>query len=97
MAQHGKRYREALEKIEEERLYPPADAMRLVKENAPRVMMDRVMAHIRKQGYFIVDKDPDAATLAAHPRIAKVTTRAGVLFLCEQLMYLWRHRRAPFS
>jgi acetylornithine deacetylase/succinyl-diaminopimelate desuccinylase-like protein len=52
-------------------------AMRLVKENVPGTMVDRVLAHIRKQGYFIVDKDPDTATLAAHPRIAKVTTRAG--------------------
>jgi acetylornithine deacetylase/succinyl-diaminopimelate desuccinylase-like protein len=52
-------------------------AMRLVKENPPRTMVDRVVAHIRKQGYFIVDQDPDTATLAAHPRVAKVTTRAG--------------------
>jgi acetylornithine deacetylase/succinyl-diaminopimelate desuccinylase-like protein len=52
-------------------------AMRLVKENSPRQMVDRVLAHIRKQGYFIVDKDPDTAMLAAHPRIAKVTTRGG--------------------
>ena len=51
-------------------------ALRLVKENSPRVMVDRIIAHIRKQGYFIVDKDPDTATLAAHPRIAKITTRA---------------------
>jgi acetylornithine deacetylase/succinyl-diaminopimelate desuccinylase-like protein len=50
--------------------------MRLVKENSPRTMVDRVLAHIRKQGYFVVDKEPDTATLAAHPRIAKVTTRA---------------------
>ncbi len=34
MAQHGKRYREAAAKIDENRLYPPADAMRLVKETA---------------------------------------------------------------
>ena len=40
-------------------------------------MVDRVLAHIRKQGYFVVDHDPDTATLAAHLRIAKVTTRAG--------------------
>src|SRR5258706_741961 len=50
-------------------------ALRLVKENSSRQMVDRVLAHIRKQGYFIVDKDPDTATLAAHPRIARVTTR----------------------
>jgi len=52
-------------------------ALRLVKENSPRQMVDRVVTHIRKQGYFIVDKDPDAATLAAHPRIARVITRGG--------------------
>jgi len=52
-------------------------AMRLVKENVPQRMVDRVLAHIRKQGYFIVDKDPDTATLAAHPRVAKVATRGG--------------------
>ncbi len=51
-------------------------AMRLVKENSPRQMVDRVIAHIRKQGYFVIDKDPDTATLAAHARIAKVTVRA---------------------
>ena len=34
MAQRGKRYREAAEKIDEERLYAPAEAMRLVKETA---------------------------------------------------------------
>jgi acetylornithine deacetylase/succinyl-diaminopimelate desuccinylase-like protein len=50
-------------------------AMRLVKENSPQVMIDRVIAHIRKQGYYIVDKDLDVATLAAHARIAKVTYR----------------------
>jgi hypothetical protein len=47
------------------------------QENSPRQMVDRVLAHIRKQGYFIVDKDPDTAMLAAHPRIARVTTRGG--------------------
>lgn len=54
-------------------------ALRLVKENSPRTMVDRVLTHIRKQGYFIVDKDPDTAALAAHPRIAKVTTRAAAV------------------
>ena len=53
-------------------------AMRLVKENSPRTMVDRVLAHIRKQGYFVVDKEPDTETLAAHSRIAKVTTRLGL-------------------
>ena len=34
MAQHGKRYREAAEKIDLDRLYPPAEAMRLVTQTA---------------------------------------------------------------
>jgi acetylornithine deacetylase/succinyl-diaminopimelate desuccinylase-like protein len=48
-------------------------AMRLVSENSPAAMQDRVIAHIRKQGYFITDGDPDLETLASHPRIAKVS------------------------
>jgi acetylornithine deacetylase/succinyl-diaminopimelate desuccinylase-like protein len=52
-------------------------ALRLVKENSPRQMVDRIVAHIGKQGYFIVDTDPDTATLASHPRVAKVASRAG--------------------
>ncbi|WP_263410196.1 M20/M25/M40 family metallo-hydrolase [Terriglobus tenax] len=51
-------------------------AMRLVKDNEPRVMAQRVIDFIRAQGYFLVDKDPDVATLAAHPKIAKVTSRS---------------------
>lgn len=53
-------------------------AMRLVKENSPQTMVERVVAHIRQQGYFIVDADPDTATLAAHARVAKVVRRGGV-------------------
>ena len=59
-------------------------ALRLVKENSARAMVNRVLEHIRAQGYFIVDRDPDVATLASHPRIAKVTTRAG------EAMGAWR-------
>jgi acetylornithine deacetylase/succinyl-diaminopimelate desuccinylase-like protein len=51
-------------------------ALRLVKENSPRTMVERVVAHIRKQGYFVVDKEPDTATLAAHARVATIRTRA---------------------
>jgi len=53
-------------------------AMRLVKENSPPVMVDRVIAHIKKQGYFVVDANPDTATLASHPRVAKIVRRDGV-------------------
>jgi acetylornithine deacetylase/succinyl-diaminopimelate desuccinylase-like protein len=51
-------------------------AMRLVKENSGKLMVQRVIDHIRSQGYFIVDRDPDVATLAAHPRVAKIVTAA---------------------
>jgi acetylornithine deacetylase/succinyl-diaminopimelate desuccinylase-like protein len=48
--------------------------MRLVKGMDHQVASQRVIDHIRKQGYFIVDHDPDAATLLSHPKVAKVTT-----------------------
>ena len=50
-------------------------AMRLVPENKPEEMIARVIAHVRKQGYWIVDKDPDLATLASHPMVAKISYR----------------------
>ena len=46
--------------------------IRLVKGNDPAHMASLVEAHIRKQGYHIVRKDPDMETRLAHPRIAKV-------------------------
>jgi len=39
--------------------------------------LQRVVDHIRAQGYFVVDKEPDAATRMAHPRVALVTIRPG--------------------
>jgi acetylornithine deacetylase/succinyl-diaminopimelate desuccinylase-like protein len=51
-------------------------AMRLVKENDPKVMVERVIAHVKKQGYFVVTSDPDVATLASHPRVVKITSSA---------------------
>ena len=53
-------------------------SMRLVKDNSATVMTQRVIDFIRAQGYFIVEKDPDVATLAAHPRLAKVPARRAV-------------------
>lgn len=51
--------------------------MRLVKETPADRMVERVLAHIRKQGYFIVDHPPDDATRARYPKIAMVKRRAG--------------------
>jgi len=39
--------------------------------------LQRVVDHVRAQGYFVVDKEPDAATRMAHPRVALVTIRPG--------------------
>ncbi len=49
--------------------------MRLVKGIDHRVEAERVVEHIRKQGFYVIDRDPDPQTLMAHPKVAKVTTR----------------------
>jgi len=51
--------------------------MRLVKGMDPVVTTDRVIEHIRKQGYFVVDGDPGIDVRTAHPRVARVVRRAG--------------------
>jgi acetylornithine deacetylase/succinyl-diaminopimelate desuccinylase-like protein len=52
--------------------------MRLVKGLDPQRQLDRLAAHVREQGYFLVDAPPDAATRRKHPRIAQLTpTRGG--------------------
>ena len=51
--------------------------IRLVKETPAARMIDLVRRHLEKQGWFIVDRDPDDATRAAHPRIVKMTTADG--------------------
>ena len=49
--------------------------MRLVKGIDHKQAAARLVEHIRKQGYFIVDHDPDADTLMSHAKVAKVTNR----------------------
>ena len=39
--------------------------------------LQRVVDHVRAQGYFVVGKEPDAATRMAHARVALVTMRPG--------------------
>jgi len=80
-------------------------ALRLVKENSSKAMLDRIIAHIRKQGYFGTGTDPDVATLAAHPKIVKVKrsplpnaawrtdpTHPQAVFLTEALRGQWGDR-----
>jgi acetylornithine deacetylase/succinyl-diaminopimelate desuccinylase-like protein len=49
--------------------------MRLVKGIDHRVAIERVIAHVKKQGYFVVDHDPDPQTLMSHGKVAKVVSR----------------------
>ena len=46
--------------------------MRLVKGIDKRVAVERLEAHIRKQGYFVVRTEPDEQTRLSHARVAKV-------------------------
>jgi acetylornithine deacetylase/succinyl-diaminopimelate desuccinylase-like protein len=46
--------------------------MRLVKGIDPATAFARVRAHIQKQGYTIVDKEPDAETRMKYPRLVLV-------------------------
>jgi acetylornithine deacetylase/succinyl-diaminopimelate desuccinylase-like protein len=51
--------------------------IRLVKGIGPEAAAQRVIAHIRSQGYFIVEGDPDRETRMAHPKVARVTVEPG--------------------
>ena len=46
--------------------------MRLVKGIDHNEAAGRIIAHIRKQGFFVVDHDPDPQTLMSHPKVARV-------------------------
>ena len=46
--------------------------MRIVKGMDPRATQDRVIAHIRKQGFYVVETPPDAEVRRSHPKVAYV-------------------------
>jgi acetylornithine deacetylase/succinyl-diaminopimelate desuccinylase-like protein len=48
--------------------------LRLVKGVDYKVAVARVLAHIRKQGWHIVEAEPDEATRLAHPKVIQVIT-----------------------
>lgn len=46
--------------------------IRLVKGLDPRVTQDRIIEHIRKQGFFVTETPPDAAMRQSHAKVAYV-------------------------
>ena len=53
-------------------------AMRLVHGLDPAKMNDRVIEHVRKQGYFVVlNRAPTDEERLAHPRLARIDARGG--------------------
>ena len=46
--------------------------IRLVKETSGQRLMARLADHIRRQGFHLVDTEPDDAVRAAHPKIARL-------------------------
>src|SRR6478672_6551108 len=51
--------------------------LRLVKGNDYRRQIQRLIEHIRKQGYFVIDRDPTDAERAQYPLLARVHVRPG--------------------
>ncbi|MBK9171327.1 MAG: M20/M25/M40 family metallo-hydrolase [Bryobacterales bacterium] len=50
--------------------------VRLVKGMDPGKTREQIIAHIRRQGYLVVESEPDAETRLRHPRICGVRRRA---------------------
>ena len=50
---------------------------RLVPDQTPEKVREKVEAYLRRQGFHLVRAAPDRATLAAHPRVLRVEWGAG--------------------
>jgi acetylornithine deacetylase/succinyl-diaminopimelate desuccinylase-like protein len=53
--------------------------IRLVKETSGADLVAKIRAHIGKQGYHLVDADPDDATRAKYSRIARLSLNGPIL------------------
>ncbi len=51
--------------------------VRLVPDNDPADMLDRIEAHVRRRGFHIVREPPDLETRRSHPRIARIVRDEG--------------------
>jgi acetylornithine deacetylase/succinyl-diaminopimelate desuccinylase-like protein len=50
--------------------------IRLVKETPSKAMVEKLLAHIREQGFHVVQSEPDDETRSRYPRIVKVVFRS---------------------
>lgn len=51
--------------------------MRLVKGIDYNQQVDRLIQHVRKQGYFVTDQEPDLDMRLTHPKIARIVRHEG--------------------
>ena len=51
--------------------------VRLVKETAAKTVADKLLDHIRAQGFHVVQSEPDDETRGRYPRIVKAVLRGG--------------------
>jgi acetylornithine deacetylase/succinyl-diaminopimelate desuccinylase-like protein len=51
--------------------------MRLVKGMDPTRTVNRLIDHVRKQGYFVVESEPDETVRRAHPKVALIVRSQG--------------------
>ncbi len=51
--------------------------MRLVKDIDPQRQFERLVEHIRRQGYYVTDREPTREERMQHPRIARVVMGDG--------------------
>ena len=51
--------------------------MRLVKNISPDKQFDRLVAHIRNQGFYVTSEEPTAEERRTHPLVARVTSDGG--------------------
>lgn len=53
--------------------------IRLVKETDAADLIAKLRAHVERQGYHLVDSDPDAATRARHAKIARLSLNGPII------------------
>jgi acetylornithine deacetylase/succinyl-diaminopimelate desuccinylase-like protein len=51
--------------------------LRLVKNITPAMQFARIVAHVRSQGYYVIDREPTMAERLRYPLIAKVVNEGG--------------------